>query len=190
MDILWELNRFLSNRPNYAVVAESGDMLFAGLDVWVTRGGCYLAQGYYASMGFGVPGALGAQLGTGQRPIVLSGDGAFQMTGWELLNCGRYGWDPIVLVFNNASWEMLRVFQPESQFNDLDMLPFADIAENLGGDGYRAETRSELQQALARAAATRGKFQLVEIVLARGAISPTLQNFVNGLKRMREEHGG
>jgi indolepyruvate decarboxylase len=47
-----------------------------------------------------------------------------------------------------------------------------------------------LQSALAKAAATRGKFQLVEIMLARGAISPTLQNFVRGLKRMREDHGG
>ena len=56
-------------------------MLFAGLDVRVERGGGYLAQGYYASMGFGVPGALGAQIGTGARPLVLCGDGAFQMTG-------------------------------------------------------------------------------------------------------------
>ena len=42
------------------------------------------------------------------------GDGAFQMTGWELGNCRRYGLEPIVLLFNNKSWEMLRVFQPES----------------------------------------------------------------------------
>ena len=63
--------------------------------------------------------ALGLQAATGQRPLVLVGDGAFQMTGWELGNCRRYGWDPIVLLFNNASWEMLRTFQPESGFNDL-----------------------------------------------------------------------
>ena len=66
-------------------------------------------------MGFGVPAGLGVQAATGERPLILVGDGAFQMTGWELGNCRRYGWDPIVLVFNNASWEMLRTFQPESQ---------------------------------------------------------------------------
>ena len=54
-------------------------------------------------MGFGVPAGLGVQAATGRRPLVLLGDGAFQMTGWELGNCRRYGWDPIVLVFNNRS---------------------------------------------------------------------------------------
>src|SRR5262249_37014706 len=83
-DLLHEVNRFLRGRRGYLVMAESGDMLFAGLDVRVERGGGYLAQGYYASMGFGVPGALGAQIGTGVRPLVLAGDGAFQMTGPEI----------------------------------------------------------------------------------------------------------
>src|SRR5205823_14102154 len=64
-DVLHEVNRFLRGRRGYAVVAESGDMLFAGLDVRVERDGGYLAQGYYASMGFGVPGALGVELATG-----------------------------------------------------------------------------------------------------------------------------
>ena len=49
-DVLHELNRFLHDRRGYGVVAESGDMLFAGLDVRVGRGGPYLAQGFYASM--------------------------------------------------------------------------------------------------------------------------------------------
>ena len=83
-DMLCEVNAFLDGREGYMVVAEAGDMLFAGLDIKIGQGGGYLAQGYYASMGFGVPGALGAQLGTGQRPLVLCGDGAFQMTGSEI----------------------------------------------------------------------------------------------------------
>src|SRR4029077_18406003 len=83
-DALVELNRFLAGKRGWAVIAESGDMLFAGLDVRIGRGGAYLAQGYSASMGFGVPGALGMEIGTGKRPIVLCGDGAFQMTGPDL----------------------------------------------------------------------------------------------------------
>ena len=66
------------------------------------------------------------------------------MTGWELGNCRRYGLDPIVVLFNNCSWEMLRVFQPESRFNNLDDWHFADIAHSLGGTGERATTRREL----------------------------------------------
>ena len=49
-------------------------------------------------MGYGIPAGIGTQVATGLRPLVLVGDGAFQMTGWELLNCVRYGWDPIVLL--------------------------------------------------------------------------------------------
>ena len=61
------------------------------------------------------------------------------MTGWELGNCRRNGWDPIVLVFNNRSWEMLRAFQPDSAFNDLDDWHFAELADGLGGAGQRVD---------------------------------------------------
>ena len=93
-------------------------------------------------MGFGVPAGIGVAAATGRRPLILVGDGAFQMTGWELGNCRRYGLDPIVVLFNNASWEMLRVFQPESQFNDLDDWNFAAIAASIGGHGVRVTTRA------------------------------------------------
>ena len=61
-DLLVEVNDFLADSASaYDVFAESGDMLFGGLEVRVPEGGLYFAQGYYASMGFGVPAALGAQ---------------------------------------------------------------------------------------------------------------------------------
>ena len=99
------------------IAADMGDCLFTAMDMAHSP---MVAPGYYATMGFGVPAGLGVQAATGRRPLVLVGDGAFQMTGWELGNCRRYGWDPIVLLFNNAGWEMLRTFQPETAYNDLD----------------------------------------------------------------------
>jgi indolepyruvate decarboxylase len=135
-------------------------------------------------MGFGVPAGLGLQAATGQRPLILVGDGAFQMTGWELGNCQRYGWDPIVLVFNNASWEMLRTFQPESSFNDLSHWGFAEMAGGMGGDGVRVNTRAELKAALEQAMATRGRFQLIDITIPSGVLSQTLARFVAGVKRL------
>jgi indolepyruvate decarboxylase len=141
-------------------------------------------------MGYGVPAGLGACVAAGQRPLILVGDGAFQMTGFELGNCRRYGWDPIVIVFNNASWEMLRVFQPESAFNDLDEWRFAELAGPLGGDGVRVRTRAELAAALERAHATRGRFQLIEVMLKRGETSDTLARFVAGFKAARERPAG
>ena len=96
----------------------------------------------------GLPAGLGLQAATGQRPLVLVGDGAFQMTGWELGNARRYGWDPIVLVFNNAGWEMLRAFQPESKFNDLGEWRFADMAAALGGTQQAARAFATSPQAI------------------------------------------
>jgi indolepyruvate decarboxylase len=136
-------------------------------------------------MGFGVPAGLGVQAESGLRPLILVGDGAFQMTGWELGNCRQNGWDPLVLVFNNRSWEMLRAFQPESAFNDLEDWHFADLADGLGGIGQRVTTRRQLGQALARAIKARGRFQLIEIMLQRGMMSATLARFAEAITARR-----
>ncbi len=180
-DIACAINDLMAEHGRMPIATDVGDCLFTALDIEHTA---LIAPGYYASMGFGVPAGLGLQAASGLRPLVLVGDGAFQMTGWELGNCRKYGWDPIVIVFNNASWEMLRTFQPESRFNDLDEWNFAGLASALGGDGTRVRTRSELVAALARAVATRGRFQLIEAMLARGMLSATLARFVEGVKRV------
>jgi len=180
-DIATAVNDLMARHGKLPIASDMGDCLFAAMEIEHTA---LVAPGYYATMGFGVPAGLGLQAATGQRPLILVGDGAFQMTGWELGNCRRYGWDPIVIVFNNASWEMLRTFQPESGFNDLDHWGFADMAAGLGGDGVRVATRAELQCALDNAVATRGKFQLIEVTIPRGVLSTTLQRFVAGVKRL------
>jgi indolepyruvate decarboxylase len=106
------------------------------------------------------------------------------MTGWELGNAGRHGWDPIVMVFNNAGWEMLRAFEPQARFNDLGTWDFASMARGMGGDGYRVETRIQLEEALMRAHSTRGRFQLIDARLAPGTKSATLERFVGAVKRV------
>ena len=180
-DIATAINDLMAATGRLPIAADVGDSLFTAMDIENTA---LVAPAYYATMGFGVPGGLGVQAASGERPLVLVGDGAFQMTGWELGNCRRYGWDPIVVILNNASWEMLRTFQPESKFNDLDEWHFADIAAGLGGDGVRVHTRRELQAALQRARSVRGRFQLIEAMIPRGVLSSTLERFVAGVKRL------
>ncbi len=181
LDVATAVNDLMAEAGRFPVAADMGDCLFAALDIGDAE---LLATGYYATMGFAVPAGLGVQAATGRRPLVLVGDGAFQMTGWELGNCRRYGWDPIVLVFNNAGWEMLRAFQPGSRFNTLDQWDFAALAGGLGGDGVRVRTRRELTAALRAAAARRGRFQVIDVVIPRGVLSPTLARFVEGIKRL------
>jgi indolepyruvate decarboxylase len=181
-DIACAINDLFAAHGPMPIASDMGDCLFTAMEIANSR---LVAPGYYAGMGYGVPAGLGAAVATGERPLILVGDGAFQMTGFELGNCRRYGWDPIVIVFNNASWEMLRVFQPESRFNDLSDWGFARLAEGLGGWGKRATTRAELVSALTEAQAIRGRFCLIEAMLPRGTTSDTLARFVAGFKAAR-----
>ncbi len=181
-DIAAAVNDLFDRHGAMPMTADVGDCLFTAMEIENTA---LAAPGYYAGMGFGVPGGIGVAAATGRRPLILVGDGAFQMTGWELGNCRRYGLDPIVVLFNNASWEMLRAFQPESRFNDLDDWHFAAMAPSLGGHGERVRTRGELKDALERAVARRGQFSLVEVMLPRSATSRTLARFVSGFKATR-----
>jgi indolepyruvate decarboxylase len=182
-DIATAINDLFDRHGAMPMTSDIGDCLFTAMEIDNTA---LAAPGYYAGMGFGVPAGIGVAAATGRRPLILVGDGAFQMTGWELGNCRRYGLDPIVVLFNNCSWEMLRAFQPESAFNDLDDWHFAAIASSIGGHGQRVTTRHALAVALEQAVTRRGVFSLIEVMLARGAMSRTLTRFVAGFKAARE----
>ena len=182
-DIATAINLLFARHGAMPLASDVGDSLFVSLETDYVD---LVAQAYYASMGFGVPAALGIQAASGKRPLVLVGDGAFQMTGWELGNCQRYRWDPIVVVLNNQSWEMLRAFEPWARFNDLSDWHFSEIADPLGGVGHRVRTRAELAQALESAYTTPGRFHLIEVMLERGTTSDTLHRFVTAIKDRRE----
>ena len=178
-DIATAVNDLFAVHGRMPIAADMGDCLFTAMDMENTE---LVAPGYYATMGPGVPMGLGLQVASGRRPLILVGDGAFQMTGWELGNCRRYGWNPIVLVFNNTGWGMLKTFQSDTGYNDLDDWHFADMATPLGGKGRRVQTRAELASALAAAQADESCFQMIEIMIPRGEISNTLQRFVGAIR--------
>jgi indolepyruvate decarboxylase len=180
-DIARAVNDMFAKHGKMPISSDMGDCLFTAMDIENTA---LVAPGYYATMGPGVPGGLGIQATSGKRPLIMVGDGAFQMTGWELGNCRQYGWNPIVLLFNNKSWEMLRTFQPGPDYHNLDDWGFAQMAAPMGGIGTRCLTRKDLGDALDRAIKDTSCFHLIEIMLERGEISTTLNRFVNAVKRM------
>jgi indolepyruvate decarboxylase len=173
------VNEFLAQHPDMPVVADTGDCLFASVDI---RANICVAPAYYATMGFSIPGAMGLQLSSRLRPLVLVGDGSFQMTGPEISQCVRYGLNPIIVLFNNSRWEMLQAFFPEASYNDTVSWPFAKLAELWGGCGFEVHTPGDLRSAL-NAAYLKDRFCLVEVRLERGDISPILRGFVEGFKK-------
>jgi len=181
-DLLVEVNDFLAEQSGYDVFAESGDMLFGGLEVRQRHGGLYFAQGYYASMGFAVPAALGAQIGTGRRPLVLCGDGGFQMTGAEISYAPMRGLTPIVVLVNNAGWGIFRPVTPRKDLLQIPPWPYAELAQAWGGVGIEAKTRRELREAL-RAAHEVRDFVIIECHTPPDDISPVSRRYIRASAR-------
>ena len=178
------LNDFLSEHVDAPVVADTGDCLFASVDI---RANEFVAPAYYATMGFAVPAALGVQIASGRRPLVLVGDGAFQMTGPEVSHAREYGCNPVIVLLNNTRWEMLQAFFPDAKYNATVSWPFAKLAELWGGRGFDARTPRQLREALA-AAWQEHRFTLIEVPLQPGDLSPILRGFVQAFKK--QVYGG
>jgi len=177
-ELLRAVNEFVAENRHYMVVAESGDMMFGGLDLKVPREGLYLAQGFYASMGFAVPAALGAQLGCGLRPLVLCGDGGFQMTGPEIAHAPRLGANPIVLVVNNGGWGIFRPIAAERRdLLEIPPWPYARLAQDWGGVGFEAYNGAELRSAL-RAAHQSDSFAVIDVHVGRDDLSPVTVKYI------------
>jgi indolepyruvate decarboxylase len=173
------INQFLEEHPEVPVVADMGDCLFASVDI---RANECVAPAYYGTMGFAIPAAMGVQISSGRRPLVLVGDGAFQMTGSEISHAPQYDCNPIIVLFNNGRWEMLQAFFPDAQYNDTVEWPFARLAEIWGGRGFTARTPGRLRATLAEAFEEK-RFTLIEIPLAKGDVSPILRGFVKAFKK-------
>jgi indolepyruvate decarboxylase len=168
------LNAFLSE--NTVVVADVGDALFGAADLFIRERTEFISPAYYTSMGFAVPACIGVQLANPRlRPLVLVGDGGFQMTGMELATVARYGLNPVVVVLNNRGYGTERHMQ-DGPYNDLWPWNFSRIPEILGaGRGWVAETEGELDAALTEAARWTKSFCLIEARLAPLDRSPALE---------------
>jgi TPP-dependent 2-oxoacid decarboxylase len=181
-ELLRTVNEFLDANRRYVVISESGDMLFGGLDLRVPQISGYFAQGFYASMGFGVPAAMGVQLGNGLRPLVLCGDGAFQMTGPEISHAPALGLNPIVVVVNNGGWGIFRPIAERHDLLEIPAWPYARLAEDWGGKGFQASNAAELKAALAEAHACRG-FAIIDAHIERDDLSPMSIKYIKAAAR-------
>lgn len=161
------------------LISDIGDCLFASLHA---KPSLMLAPAFYASMGYAVPAAFGVQAVTGLRPVVLVGDGAFLMTGLELGHCDRYGFAPIIILFNNQRWDMIDAFAPGLDCTNLTNWHYAELARSMGGNGMQVNSLDDFQQALQLALDNNGCFSLIEVMLPKGSRTDRLNNFAAGFK--------
>jgi indolepyruvate decarboxylase len=176
------LNRLLDDQT--VVIADIGDALFGAADLVMSRRTEFISPAYYTSMGFAIPAAVGAGMANrGLRPLVIVGDGAFQMTGMELATVARYGLNPIVVVLNNRGY-MTERFLLEGSFNDIHEWAYHKVPDVLGaGLGLEVRTEGELETALSAALANTASFSLLNVHLGKLDKSPALERLTERLSR-------
>jgi len=164
------------------VIADTGDALFASADISIPKATEFMSSAYYATLGFAVPASIGIQLALPHlRPLVLVGDGAFQMTGMELSTAARYHLNPIVIVLNNSGYGTERPML-DGGFNDVSSWQYARLPELFGaGKGFEVHTEEDFEKALAAAADYREGFCILDVHLDQYDFSPVLKRMTEAL---------
>ena len=179
--LLSAINHHLSEK--LAVIADVGDVMFGASDLHIHSSYAFLSPAYYTSMGSAIPGAVGVAFARPDvLPVVLVGDGAFQMSCTELSTLVRYKKSAIVVVLNNDGYTTER-YLLEGDFNDLPMWNYDRIVDVIGGGtGWVIRTEGDLAMAL-DAALSSGGVHVLNVHVDRYDVSPGLRRVTEGLSQ-------
>jgi acetolactate synthase-1/2/3 large subunit len=172
--ILGELN---ANLPADGIlIADGGFAAHWGGLLYDTKrpGRGFVPDRGFASIGYGVPGAIGAALGAPDRPVVaMTGDGGFNMSLGDLETARRMGLAFTAIVFNNAASGYVKALQHAMygagayQSSDLAETDYAATARALGCRGVRVEDPALLGQAIRDGMAARDVPTVLDVVVTR-----------------------
>ncbi len=182
-----QINCFLDDQM--ILMAEPGDAFCAALDFQIEEAENFIVQAFYSSIGFCTAAALGVSFARpGKRPVVLTGDGAFQMTAQEISTLIRNRCPAIVLLINNDGYLIERELHEDGPYNDIQMWNYADLPAAFGnGDfalGLRVKTEDELASALKMASGAKDRFIFLEIVLADRSCSAGLKQLGDTFRKV------
>jgi len=109
-----------------------------------------ITSGGLGTMGYGLPSAIGAQVGRpGELVIDIDGDASYIMTAMELATIRQYNLPVKVAILNNRFQGMVRQWQQlfyKSRFSHSEMInpDFAAMAESFGIRGIRCEKKQDV----------------------------------------------
>ncbi|MDP2955052.1 MAG: thiamine pyrophosphate-binding protein [Longimicrobiales bacterium] len=159
--------------PDAVFTTDSGNGTFLAMEcLRLDEPGRFLAPVDYSCMGYAVPAAIGAKLARPDAPVVaLAGDGAFLMTGLELLTAAKEGIGVVTLVLRDRELAQIAQFQATamnrkmaSQVHDYDV---AGLASGLRIPALTLERDDEVEEVLseARRLAAEGTPVLVDVAI-------------------------
>jgi thiamine pyrophosphate-dependent acetolactate synthase large subunit-like protein len=171
-----ELDRVLD--PETVVIGDGGDVVAAVSRVLrVHRPGHWLDPGPFGCLGVGPPYALGVKTAApGKQVVVVAGDGAFGLNGFELDTLARFDLPAVVVIGNDAAWGEIRIPQIGIYGSDAEIAtrlaptPYHRLADVFGGHSEHVERPDELAAALERALAA-GTPAIVNVMLDPDAMA-------------------
>ena len=133
----------------------------------------YMHPHGWAGLGFAFPAGLGAKVGRPESPVVcITGDGGFQYNFQELATAAQYDIHPVILMFNDSAWGVLKKYQ-QDRFGDREFATdlvnpdFGKLFDSYGFGATKVSTVAELGPAL-DVAISSGKTHLVEVAIPDG----------------------
>ena len=177
-----EINDFLTKDTIF--IADGGDVVTISASVIKTRTpGHWLDPGPLGTLGVGTPFAIAAKAAKPENEVVvLFGDGAFGLTGFDYDTLIRFKMPVIGIVANNAAWNQVRFVQLSKygpgkgdMANLLTPLRYDKIVEAMGGYGENVTEPSQIRPALDRARNS-GKPALINVMVDPNVFSASTRN--------------
>ncbi|WP_201594260.1 alpha-keto acid decarboxylase family protein [Psychrobacter vallis] len=187
-DDLWHI---IADRldHNNLVFAEQGTAYFGISDVRLPEGVTCYGQPMWGSIGYTLPASLGAAIASPhKRSVLLIGDGSALLTIQELAVMFQERINPVIVLVNNDGYTVERAIHGENQrYNDIPKCDWQSMPKAFGGNDdntllLKVETAGELKAALLKAAATKDKMVLIEVIADKQDIPPLLADIAAALK--------
>lgn len=120
----------------------------------------FTTSGWFATMGYGVPGGLAAQLSYPERQVfTLSGDGGFAMMMQDIITQVKYNLPVINVVFSNEAFGFIEAEQEDTEQQKfgvfLEGADFGKVGEALGADSFTITDYDQLEPAFTAAKASK-----------------------------------
>jgi len=171
-----ELDRVLD--PGTIVIGDGGDVVAAVSRVLrVHRPGHWLDPGPFGCLGVGPPYALGVKAARPeQQVVVVAGDGAFGLNGFEFETLTRLGFPAVFVIGNDAAWGEIRIPQIGLYGDDAEVAtrlaptPYEQLTDVFGGHAEHVERPEQIAPALERALAS-GQPAIVNVMLDPDAMA-------------------
>lgn len=181
--LISEIGKCFINKESI-FVGDAGNSSSWLLGLQIQKNQLIITPSGYNSMGFSVPGAIGAKLASPNSNVIcLCGDGSFLMTGLELLTAIAKKIKIICIVLHDKEYNMLTIFQDKNyggRYSDtfINTFNFAEFINTNGGLGILVSKDEDITLALKKASSYEG-VSLIEVMIDSDLVPPILSKLKN-----------